>query len=139
MADPVSAGLIIGSTALSMYSQSQAANAQEEALKIRQQQERIAAKNRSLQREQSLLQVLSTQRSMAGARGVIGAGGSFQAIQQGAFQQFDQDERADALNTSYNEQYLAAEGNIARTNANMNMMNSLFKAGGSLFNINGTY
>lgn len=139
MADPISAGLIVSgvSTAGSMIAQSGAADAQESANRQRAQQERVAAANRSVTRQKNLLSVLSTQRSMAGGRGITPGQGSFQAVQKGAFQAFDEDERADALNTQYTENYLNSQSQIARSNANINQFNSLLNFGTNAFNSSG--
>lgn len=134
MADPITAGLIIAGTAGSMYAQNQAANAQQEAYRVRSQQERVAAASRSVNRQQGLLSILSAQNARAGASGITTNSGSFMAVQKNTFRQFDQDERADALNTQYTQDYLQTQSSLARANANAGMAGSLLNAGSSLYN-----
>lgn len=138
MADPVSASIIIGATAGSMYMQSEAADAQEAAYRTKANQERVAAMNRTVQRQHKLKEVLSTQQSLMGARGVQASSDSFKAIQAGAFEQFDEDENADALNQSYNDKYINDMIGVNRANANAQMFGTLMSGATGMYNINKT-
>lgn len=122
----VGVAIAVGSAIGGIVSASEAAQQREEALQLRQVQERAATDRRAIQRDRQLERVISAQNAAAGARGFTPSSGSFQAIQQESFNQFAEDTDMDGLNLSFKESALETERQNVRDQFFIGAANSLF-------------
>jgi hypothetical protein len=101
------AGLLeTGLTAFGVQQRQAAASAQNAALESRLHQEKLAETKRSIDRLDRVHQIVSNNIATAGARGISPASGSFKAINEEAYNKFDEDENADLLNLQYRTSYI---------------------------------
>lgn len=100
--------LAVGSAVAKTVSSEEQLQAQQDALRLRATQERIAATNRMIQHDRQMERVISEQNVMAGASGITP--GSFSPIQEESFDEFALDKNAEKLNEKW-KQY-AIESNI---------------------------
>lgn len=126
--------LMIGGLILKTYEQSNAASAQETALNLRAQQEKIVSDQRELQRANQLRQVISTQNANEAASGLSLASPSFNAIQIDSFNQFAKDEQLDALNGQMQQTAIAQQKENVNANFWAGVGNNLFDAGAYYMN-----
>ena len=109
MGEPVSATIAALAFGSKVFSASQTiigGAIQRENLRTRKTQERIAATNRSIQRTEDLSRILSSNTARAAARGIGLSSPSFRSIQANDFNVFNEDEKADSLNTRFRENFL---------------------------------
>lgn len=134
MGDPVSLA-ILGAQAAGVVggvlSERDQQSAQSEATASRLSQERLASAQRGLNRAQELNKVISTSESLAGARGAFGSSPSFAAIINKSFQAFEQDERADALNLSFREDFLKQQASASKSASEARIFGQIGSLGAS--------
>ena len=99
-------------------------------------EEKIAANNRALQRQDQLAKVISSQEARIGAGGVAASSPSYRAIEENTFDEFAKDQRADNLSLSFKELQIGEEREQAREEEHYKVSNSLFSGAASLFDQN---
>lgn len=98
---------------------------------IQEQEERLAETERSLQRTQTIRQVLAMQNAQAGAQGGQGAVNSttFRNVSQSSYNKFMQDEHMDALNLSFKISNIEAQKQAARDKEDSGILSGLANIG----------
>lgn len=117
-------GTAIGKTLLG----EEAADAEEEALERKKQQERLLAEQQGILREKQLQRVLSTQRAEGAARGIAPTSASLSAISRGTFDTFAEDEEARNMNLKIKEEAIDQKKENVRRAANWAIFGNLFDA-----------
>lgn len=143
MSDPITLGLSLGFSAgtgiLSIFQATAAEDFQERVIREQQLQARLAYGQRSLQRMDQLQHTLAENQVMAAVGNVSQASGTFRAIQEKSFGNFEQDENADALNFGSQQLALQQRLIIAKQNMASSILNSVASAGNNIFSSLMTY
>ena len=121
----------IASTAVQGISSMEAADARAEALRKRQQQEEVAADQKSLERTSQLSKVIGSQEAAAGVRGIDVVSPSFKAIQADSFNEWAADERASQLSLGYSKEAT----DEAVTNEEWSGVAGVLGAGANIFSL----
>lgn len=105
MGDPVTGMLVVSaiSEGGGIISKIGSANKQQQAVRNQITQQRLAETQRSIDREKDLQKTIASQQVQAAARGISPSSGSFKNLTQQSFNQFNEDEKADALNLQIRE------------------------------------
>lgn len=101
--------LLIAGSAAEVYSRIETNAATKSALRQRMLEERVAANNRTIQRQRQLEEVVSRQNAESGVRGIDPASATFKAIQQDTFDQYAKDQKADNLSLQFKQEQIGAE------------------------------
>lgn len=120
--------------ATSLFGRNKSAEAQEQAVQLRLQQEEAANVERSTQRGRRLNEIMASQVAREGASGLSVASPSFFAVGQDSFNQFAEDENADALNLSFDKISAANSQKAIDQQKKFGSMGDVFNAGKSIFN-----
>lgn len=121
----IEVGAVVGKT-IAGFS---AAKAQENAIREKELQNRLASNRQSIERANSVRKVLGTQIADLGARGIGPSSASFSAIQVDTFNQFSSDEKAISLNEQFQQDFLEQAKANARNKAIFGAVNNIFQAG----------
>lgn len=108
--------------------------AQQQALDLRLQQQEAANVERSVKRGRRLNEVMAAQVAREGASGLSLSSPSFFAVGENSFNQFAEDENADALNLSFDKISAMNQSQSIRDQEKFGMMGDVFSAGTSVFN-----
>ena len=127
MADLATA-VVGGSLILKTFEQRNQAEAEKQALDLREQQEEIAAVSRENQRAQEIQRVISTQTANQAASGVSLSSPSFNAIQMNSINEFAQDEKLDALNFQFQKAAIDQQKSNVDTSFMGNLAGNLIDA-----------
>lgn len=122
------AGWSAASTGLSMLGNVRAGQAQEVQYQMQAQQEADAAKDRELQRKQTLLAAIASQRATRGAQGITMAGSPAGMIQSN-INTFGYDQALAGANTSMAQQQYITSGKYAAKSGYTSAANTLLKYG----------
>lgn len=94
--------------------EAEAGDKQTAAIRTKQNQERVAASQRTQQRVRRTEQIMGQQTVEAAAKGLSGAGTSMKVLTLDTLGAFNDDEHADALNLSFTEKELDEKVDISR-------------------------
>jgi len=108
--------------------------AQQQAIDLRLKQEESANIQRSTQRARRLNEVMAAQVAREGASGLAASSQSFFAVGRDSFNQFSEDENADALNLSFDKLAASQQSKSIKEQENIGMFGDLFSAGNAIFN-----
>lgn len=140
MASVFGIGEIIAGSLLDVFGTEQRIAAEEEANRERQKaiddrmrEEKIAANNSTLQHQQQLLSVISSQEAKIGASGFSAGSASFKAIQEDTFNQFAKDQTARNLSLEFKESQLREEKEQYNDQTKWDVGSALFEGATSLF------
>ena len=120
-------------TGASVVSQQEAADAQEQQFRIRQNQLRLQHVDAARQRTEQIQRVFGRQAVNEVARGISLASPSFKAIQQQSFNAFNDDNRASALNLSFQDSALNSQIDATRNSAEVGEFGSIANFAASAF------
>lgn len=121
-------------TAASIAARNAAAESQEQIFRAQQLQFRLSETDRANKRITKLRQVFGSQLAEAVARGVSPASPTFKAIQQQSFNNFEQDNKADALTLSFKENALSSQIDATQSAARAGEFASIANFAFSSFN-----
>lgn len=111
---------------------------QEKNLELRKQQDQLAFEQRHIKRLDNLKTIISSNIALAGYRGVSPVSGSFKAIEQKSFADFNEDENMDNLNSKFQEQYIDEQGKAIKEEAFGREVAPFFKTGAQLIHFANT-
>lgn len=120
--------------ATSLFGRHEQAQAQEEAIRLRLEQEEAANVERSTQRAHRLNEVMAAQVAREGASGLSVASPSFFAVGADSFNQFAEDENADAINLSFDKIQAANQENSIQNSNKYGIFGDIFHTGTALLN-----
>jgi len=126
MGDPVTTAFtVLGgvSKGIGAFQARQGAALQRSSLRTRRTQEKVAATQRSIRRIDNLSRVLSSNVARAGAGGIEITSPSFRSVQANDFNAFNEDEKADALNTKFRESFINQKISAATRNETSTLIN----------------
>jgi hypothetical protein len=120
--------------ATSLFGRQEQENALEEAIRLRLEQEEAANVERSTQRAHRLNEVMAAQVAREGASGLALSSPSFFAVGRDSFDQFAQDENADALNLSFDKLSALNAQKASKQSSMFGSMGDVFNAATTVFN-----
>ena len=120
----VTASLIAVSTAVNVYGMQEGAKAEQESMKRRAEEEKIAAQARALERQQELGRVLAANNASMAADGQSGEG-TPASIALTSAKNIGSSEQTLALSSRLRQAQMRRQGSLARTNANLSSLSSV--------------
>ena len=120
----VTASLIAVSTAVNVYGMQEGAKAEQESMKRRAEEEKIAAQARALERQQELGRVLAANNASMAADGQSGEG-TPASIALTSAKNIGSSEQTLALSSRLRQAQMRRQGSLARTNANLSSLSSI--------------
>lgn len=115
---------IVASTAVNVYGQQEGAKAEQESMKRRAEEEKIAAQARALERQQELGRVLAANNASMAADGQSGEG-TPASIALTSAKNIGSSEQTLALSSRLRQAQMRRQGSLARTNANLSSLSSV--------------
>ena len=112
------------STAVNVYGQQEGAKAEQESMKRRAEEEKIAAQARALERQQELGRVLAANNASMAADGQSGEG-TPASIALTSAKNIGSSEQTLALSSRLRQAQMRRQGSLARTNANLSSLSSV--------------
>ena len=128
----VGGALKMGGAAVGAAEESNLANKRNEALETEKRQVQLSEKERSVKRLDNLKNIIDSNLATAAFRGVNPASASFKAISRKSFDQFNEDENLDQLNTLYKEQFITQQQAAGTEEAGAKEAGGFFKAIGDI-------
>ena len=120
----VTASLIAVSTAVNVYGMQEGAKAEQESMKRRAEEEKIAAQARALERQQELGRVLAANNASMAADGQSGEG-TPASIALTSAKNIGSSEQTLALSSRLRQAQMRRQGSLARTNANLSSLSTV--------------
>ena len=120
----ITASLIAVSTAVNVYGQQEGAKAEQESMKRRAEEEKIAAQARALERQQELGRVLAANNASMAADGQSGEG-TPASIALTSAKNIGSSEQTLALSSRLRQAQMRRQGSLARTNANLSSLSTV--------------
>lgn len=105
----------------------------QQAIDDRIREEKIAANNKALQRQDQLEKVVSAQEARIGASGLAPSSASFRAIETNTFDEFAKDQKADNLTLKFNELGLDEQREQFNDEEKYQIEGDIFQGASSLF------
>jgi len=112
------------STAVNVYGQQEGAKAEQESMKRRAEEEKIAAQARALERQQELGRVLAANNASMAADGQSGEG-TPASIALTSAKNIGSSEQTLALSSRLRQAQMRRQGSLARTNANLSSLSTV--------------
>jgi len=132
----VTASLIAVSTAVNVYGLQEGAKAEQESMKRRAEEEKIAAQARALERQQELGRVLAANNASMAADGQSGEG-TPASIALTSAKNIGSSEQTLALSSRLRQAQMRRQGSLARTNANLSSLSSIAGSAVSIARLGG--
>jgi|TARA_R110000744_G_scaffold72828_2_gene146040 hypothetical protein len=132
----VTASLIAVSTAVNVYGMQEGAKAEQESMKRRAEEEKIAAQARALERQQELGRVLAANNASMAADGQSGEG-TPASIALTSAKNIGSSEQTLALSSRLRQAQMRRQGSLARTNANLSSLSSIAGSAVSIARLGG--
>jgi len=92
----------------------------------------LSEQARSIKRLDDLNTIIGTNLTVAAARGVAPSSGSFKAVSQASFGDFNEDEKMDQLNTALKEQFIEQKEENLQDQANAQGISGILGSVGSV-------
>ena len=127
---------IVPSTAVTVYGQQEGAKAEQESMKRRAEEEKIAAQARALERQQELGRVLAANNASMAADGQSGEG-TPASIALTSAKNIGSSEQTLALSSRLRQAQMRRQGSLARTNANLSSLSSIAGSAVSIARLGG--
>ena len=127
---------IVASTAVTVYGQQEGAKAEQESMKRRAEEEKIAAQARALERQQELGRVLAANNASMAADGQSGEG-TPASIALTSAKNIGSSEQTLALSSRLRQAQMRRQGSLARTNANLSSLSSIAGSAVSIARLGG--
>lgn len=124
------------STAVNVYGQQEGAKAEQESMKRRAEEEKIAAQARALERQQELGRVLAANNASMAADGQSGEG-TPASIALTSAKNIGSSEQTLALSSRLRQAQMRRQGSLARTNANLSSLSSIAGSAVSIARLGG--
>ena len=118
----------------SLFGRQQQEQAQQQAIDLRLKQQEAANVERSVKRGRRLNEVMAAQVAREGASGLALSSPSFFAVGQNSFNQFAEDENADALNLSFDKISAMNQEDSIKKQQLFGSIGDIFNAGTTAFN-----
>ena len=124
------------STAVNVYGQQEGAKAEQDSMKRRAEEEKIAAQARALERQQELGRVLAANNASMAADGQSGEG-TPASIALTSAKNIGSSEQTLALSSRLRQAQMRRQGSLARTNANLSSLSSIAGSAVSIARLGG--
>lgn len=102
-------------------------------LELQKKQDQLVFEQRHIKRLDNLKTTVNSNIALAGFRGISPASGSFKAIEQKSFGDFNEDENMDSLNLKLKEQYADVQEEAARQEGQAQEVAPFFKTAADIF------
>ncbi|MEE9458269.1 MAG: hypothetical protein V3V84_00735 [Candidatus Bathyarchaeia archaeon] len=132
-----SAGISILGDIFQASEESKKSGREVENLELSKQQDQLVFKERHLKRLDNLKTIVNSNIALAGFRGISPASGSFKAIEQKSFADFNEDENMDNLNLKFKEQYIDEQEKAIQEESFGKEVAPFFKTASDLFKFTG--
>jgi biopolymer transport protein ExbB/TolQ len=135
MGAPVMIGLMGLATGAQVFGTQQAAEMRNKQLEMQQANQKLQTAQKQRAESEQLNKVIDNNTVAQVARGFTTNSGSFQAIQRSAFDKYEEDKNANALNLTFRDNYLKSQMDINTEAADINSVGAVANFGFNAFNL----